>query len=234
VALFGAHAHWAFTTIEPTADTSDGHWGDVLLRKFAPARPKLWSAIPPARLREALAAALAAAALSGCGDNHDSRVLPGMQESLLAQRVVKVTEVPNLYRCLSDLGAALQKAPGFGTVDLACATGTYRGLTSAGRHCELKIDGPAGVFRFELERDIVSIRMEQVAYAVDGRALHNLADASAPAQPGIQLTRFSGAPLPVTEALILRFSSGLSALPQMIYQRTAAGPPRTVLCSFGK
>jgi hypothetical protein len=181
-----------------------------------------------------LLAALAAAVLSGCGDNRNPPGAPAMQESLLAQRVVAVTAVPDLYRCLSDLGAALQKDPGFGTVNLACATGTYRGQTSAGRHCELKIDGLAGVFRFELERDIVSIRIEQVALAADGRPLHNLADASAPAQPGIQLTRFSGAPVPVTEALILRFGSTLPALPQMIYQRTADGPPQTVLCSFGK
>jgi hypothetical protein len=189
-------------------------------------------AAPP--LHHALLSVLAAAVLCSCGDNRNPPDTPVMQESLLAQRVVAVTAVPDLYRCLSDLGAALQKDPGFGTVNLACATGTYRGMTSAGRHCELKIDGPAGVFRFELERDVVSIRIAQVAHAADGRALHNLADASAPAQPGIQLTRFSGAPVPVTEALILRFGSGLPALPQMIYQRTAAGPPETVLCSFGK
>lgn len=157
-----------------------------------------------------------------------------MQESLLAQRVVAAAQVPNLYRCLSELGAALRKDPGRGTVSLECATGTYRGLTSTGRHCELKIDGVTGVFRFTLERDAVSIRKEDVAHAADGRSLHNLADASAPDQPGIQLTRFTGAPMPVTEALILRFGGRLPALPQMIYQRSAGGQPETVLCSFGK
>jgi hypothetical protein len=234
MASIEAHAAWAFITIEPTADTSAGQWGNVVFRKIAPAWPKSPSIVAPARVLNGLAAALAAGALSACGDNRDAPAAPAMQESLLAQRVVAVSAIPDLYRCLSDLGAALQKDAGFGTVDLACATGTYRGATSAGRHCELKIDGPARVFRFEIEHDIVSIRIEPVAHAADGRPLHNLADASAPAQPGIQLTRFSGAPVPVTEALILRFGSGLPALPQMIYQRTATGPPETVLCSFGK
>lgn len=211
-----------------------GHWGNVMFREFAPVRPTMHCAVPATCWRWPIAAAFAAAALSGCGDNRDAGTAPALRESLLAQRVVAVSAVPELYRCLSDLGAALRKEPGFGIVDLACATGTYRGLTSAGRHCELKIDGPAGLFRFELERDIVSIRIEQVAHAADGRPLHNLADASAPSQPGIQLIRFSGAPQPATEALILRFGSGQPALPQIIYQRTAAGPTESVLCNFGK
>lgn len=205
-----------------------------MLRQFASAGTKLRFAMATVCLRSALAASLAAAALSGCGDNRDSRAAPPMQDSLLAQRVVAVSAVPDLYRCLGELGAALQKAPGLAKVDLACATGTYRGLTGAGRHCQLTVDGPAGLFRFELERDIVSIRVEQATHAADGRPLHNLADASTPAHPGIELTRFSGAPVPVTEALILRFGSGRPALPQMIYQRTAAGPAETVVCDFGK
>lgn len=205
-----------------------------MLRLFASVWTTLRCALAPACLRGAIALSLAAAAVSGCGDNRDSRAAPPMQESLRAQRVVAPSAVPDLYRCLAALGAALQKNPGFAKVDLSCATGTYRGLTSAGRHCQLTVDGPAGLFRFELERDVVSIGIEQVAYAADGRALHNLADASTPAQPGIQLTRVSGAPVPLTEALILRFGSGRPALPQMMYQRTAAGPPETVVCDFGK
>lgn len=208
--------------------------GDVLFRTFVHAWPTLRSAVPSACLPGALCAALVAAALSGCGDNRDAGAAQAMPESLLAQRVVAVTALPDLYRCLSDVGAALQKDPGFAKANLACATGTYRGMTSAGRHCELKIDGPAGVFRFELEHDVVTIPIEQIAHAADGRALHNLADASAPAQPGIEVTRFRGAPEPVTEALILRFGSGRPALPQMIYQRSGAGLPQTTVCSFGK
>jgi hypothetical protein len=205
-----------------------------MLRKVAPAGFKSLSLLRQALFSGLSAAAIAAGCLAGCGDNRSQPDTPVMRESLLAQRVVAVTEIPNLYRCLNDLGAALQKDPGHGKASLACATGTYRGTTSAGRHCELKVDGETGEFRFQLESEIVSIKLEQLAHAADGSPIHNLADASAPAQPGIQLTRFTGALVPVTEALILRFGSGLPALPQMIYQRTTDGPPRAVLCSFGK
>jgi hypothetical protein len=171
--------------------------------------------------------------LSACGDNRP--VTPStQQESLLSARVVTVTDVPNLYRCLSELGVALHRDPGHSQVNLACATGTYRGQTSAGRPCELHVDGDNGVFRFQLEHETIRIKLEAASHGADGRALHNLEDASAPAQPGIQLTRFTGALVPVTEALILRFGGALPALPQMIYQRIADGPPQSILCSFGK
>jgi hypothetical protein len=88
--------------------------------------------------------------------------------------VVAVTEVPNLFRCLSDLGTALQGDPGHGKFSLACATGTYRGMTSAGRHCELKIDGQTGVFRFQLESEIVSIKLEQAVHAADGSSIQGI------------------------------------------------------------
>lgn len=196
---------------------------------FQPSPP--FARLIPARV---LTAAVALGCLPGCGDNRHDAAAPALRESLLAERVVAVTEVPNLYRCLGDLGKALRQDPGHGSINLACATGTYLGTTSAGRHCELKVDGQTGVFRFQLEKEIVSIKLAQVAHAADGTSIHNLADASAPAQPGIQLTRFSGAPVPITEALILRFGGGTPALPQMIYQRTADGPPTSILCRFGK
>lgn len=198
------------------------------------------AAVPSlSRWRQSLVVSLPSVAcalgtFSGCGDNGNADTPLVRQESLLAQHVVTVTEVPNLYRCLSDLGEALQRDPGHGGGSLACATGTYRGMTSTGRHCELKVDGETGMFRFQLEREIVSIELGQVAFAADGSSIHNLADASAPAQPGIQITRFTGAPAPVTEAMILRLGAGRPAMPQMIYQRTADGPPTSILCSFGK
>lgn len=171
--------------------------------------------------------------LSACGDNGPSDVAVARQSQQSA-RVVAVAEVPNLYRCLSELGAALHKAPGNIRVSLACASGTYRGQTRAGRPCGLRVDGENGAFHFQTEGETVRIKLEQVAHGADGRALDNLEDASAPGQPGIQLTRFNGALVPVTEALILRFGSALPALPQMIYQRGAAGPPTSILCNFGK
>jgi hypothetical protein len=175
---------------------------------------------------------IALGCLSACGDNRpDQPAAP--RPSLLSERVVAVTEMPDLYRCLSDLGQALRKQAGRGQASLACAAGTYRGQTSAGRPCELRIDGENGLFRFQLEGETVEIKLERAVHAADGAPIHNLEDASAPAQPGIQLTRFTGAFVPVTEALILRFGGALPSLPQMIYQRSAAGPPQSILCRFG-
>ena len=198
-------------------------------------RPKVGSDVGArAVLRTSLPALLIAlGCVSACGDNRPSEQ-SAARDSLLAERVVAVTEVPNLYRCLSELGVALHKDPGHAQVNLACASGTYRGQTSAGRPCELRVDGENGVFRFQLEGETIRIKLEPVAHGADGTAIDNLEDASAPKQPGIQLTRFTGALVPVTEALILRFGSTLPALPQMIYQRSAEGPPQAVLCSFGK
>jgi hypothetical protein len=170
--------------------------------------------------------------LSGCGGSQDQ--VPIAKESLLAERVVVVNDVPNLLLCLGQLSAVLQKNPGDTDVSLSCAAGTYRGMTSEGRECELKVDSDKGVFRLQVEREAVSINWGNVAHTMEGRPMHNLEDASAPSQRGIQLTRFTGSLVPVTEALILRVGTAGLKLPQMIYQRTADGATKSVVCNFGK
>lgn len=169
---------------------------------------------------------------SGCGDNAASdRSVPA--PNLLSARVVAVTEVPNLHRCVAEMAQALEKNPGRAQVDLTCASGTYKGATSAGRLCDLHIDGDNKEFTFTVERDVVRIKLEQVAHLANGAAIHNLENAGTPSQPGIQLTRFTGAPVAVTEALVLRFEAPLPAPPQMIYQRSANGTSTAVICRFG-
>lgn len=171
--------------------------------------------------------------LSGCGAG-DGGGLPVAQKSVLAQRVVGVADMPNLYSCLGELGAALRKKPEGREVGFDCATGTYSGRTSRGRVCALQVDGGTGEFEFQVEGEAVSIKWEDVAHAADGSDIHNLEDASVPAQPGVQLTRFTGSLVPVTEALILRVGTGVPMIAQMIYQRTADGATHSVLCNFGK
>jgi hypothetical protein len=169
---------------------------------------------------------------AGCGDNAPSDQ-SAPTPNLLAARVVAVTEVPNLHRCVADIGQALEKNPGRAQVDLTCAAGSYKGATGAGRLCDLHIDSDNKEFTFTVERDVVRIRFEQVAYLANGAAVHNLENAGTPSQPGIQLTRFTGAPVAVTEALVLRFEASLPAPPQMIYQRSANGTSTAVICRFG-
>lgn len=186
----------------------------------------------PGRAVRLMPLLLALSLLQACGDNHQSTAAAGTR--LLADRVVAVTEAPTLYRCLDALGATLRQAPGRAQASLACAAGTYRGQTSTGRPCSLQVDSEHGTFHFQLDGESVRIQLEAASFGADGAPRHNLEDASAPGQPGIQLTRFSAAPEALTEALILRFERTLPALPQMIYQRVADGPPHAVVCRFGK
>lgn len=176
---------------------------------------------------------LALLLVTGCGENAPSDVAsPRMR--LLSERIVAVDDVLGLYRCLDNLGTTLRKHPGRNAVSLACAAGTYRGRTGASQPCELQVDGVNGEFRFQVERQTVRIRLDRAVHGADGSAVYNLEDASAPAQPGIQLTRFTGGRTPTTEALILRFGTSLPALPHMLYQRSADGPTTAIICVFGK
>ena len=171
--------------------------------------------------------------LAGCGGQPDaSQTL--LKENLRAQRAVTITELPDLFTCLRQIDTALQKNPRQPGVGINCATGTYRGLTPEGRDCAMQIDGDAGTFTLRVEPEVFSIHWENVAFAADGSAIHNLEDASTPGQPGIQLTRFTGARIPLTEALILRAGKGAPALPEMIYQRNEGDANKFVRCSFGK
>lgn len=175
---------------------------------------------------------LVTAGLYGCGDNRTAEA--PSRDRLLAARIVATAEIPTLYQCLSDLGTELRTNPGRANASLTCAAGTYRGQTSSGRPCELRVDGEAGLFRFQLDHDVVEIKLEKTMVGADGVPLHNLEDASAPNQPGIQLIRFTGAQMPVTEALILRFGRALPALPHMVYQRQGGAAPESTDCRFGK
>ncbi len=151
-----------------------------------------------------------------------------------AQRLMTVQEIPDLSNCLGQLGTALKTTSQRQNINLNCATGTYRGLTNEGRDCSLKIDGAAQVFRFQVEQEIVAIKWEIVAHAANGMPLDNLHDASATGQPGIELSRFTGSLIPVTEALTLRIGAGLPALPKMIYQRSENGATKFTVCNFGR
>ncbi len=149
-------------------------------------------------------------------------------------RVVAAADVPALSNCLGNIGAALRKNPLQRDVGLDCASGAYRGLTPTGRACSLEVDGASGAFEFRVEDEVVQIRLEDVAYTADGKAVHNLEDTSAPQQPGIQLTRFEGAPTPITQSLALRMGRGPPVLPTMVYQRSEAGASKFVFCNFGR
>jgi hypothetical protein len=170
--------------------------------------------------------------LSACGGGGD--VIPPAKEDPHAPRIVALTDMPNLSRCLGQLDTALQKNPGQREVGLDCAAGIYRGLTTDGRDCALKVDGETGEFQFQFEREVVTIQWDNVARAADGSPIHNLEDASAPGQPGVQLTRFTGSLVPITEALILSVGTGVPMLAKMIYQLTTGGATSSVLCNFGK
>jgi hypothetical protein len=169
-------------------------------------------------------------ALSACGGG-ESMVVPQVAPAVI--RTVEVVDVPDLSRCLQTLGGALRMSPTQPTVGLHCATGLYRGLTGQGYTCQLFVDGASGDFRFEGGRDVVAIRWADVATTADGHPIHNLEDASAPDQPGVQLTRFTGGFPATTEALILRVGSGEPALPKMTYRRTQGQTTSEVVCQFG-
>jgi hypothetical protein len=173
----------------------------------------------------------ATVSLAACGGGQSDTA--SMKETPRAQRAVEITELPNLYGCLAQLDASLQKNVAQHDLDLDCAAGTYRGLTVDGRECALKVDGEKGIFHFQVEREVVDIKWETIAYATNGRTIHNMENAGAPGQPGIQLTHYSGTTAPMTQALILRQGIGNPSLPKMIYQRTVGNSTRFIQCNFG-
>ena len=148
-------------------------------------------------------------------------------------KVISPADVPVLALCIGSIGAALRARPDQRDVGLACASGVYRGLTMEGRSCSLEVNGAQGEFSFKVESDTVLIKWSDVAVGPDGRAVHNLEDASAPLQPGVQLTRFTSSPAPVSEALILRMTRSAPVLPQMTYQRSEGNTTASVQCNFG-
>jgi len=171
--------------------------------------------------------------LAGCGGSQNPP--NAMQkENIKSEHVVDASEVPNLYKCLSQLTADLRSQPDSTAVNLHCPAGTYQGETPEGRMCSMRVDENLPGMQFQIERDSFAIRLETVAYRGDGSAVHNMEDASASRQQGVQLTRFSGTQSPVTEAMILRVGAGSSALPQMIYMRTQGGTTKVMQCIYGK
>lgn len=170
--------------------------------------------------------------LAGCGDNAQVTPRSANMQALRTLHVIGVAEIPKLYSCLVRIASAVGKALPKEAISLACANGTYRGQTASGDSCELEVDSDA--FRFTAGRAQVRIGWANIAFTGSGRAVHNLEDASAPSQPGVQLTRVGGAPHTVTESLILAMSNGRPQLPHMTYQRTAAGVTSAVRCLFGK
>lgn len=168
--------------------------------------------------------------LSACGG---SGPVPVVVNKIPEIRVMTMSDVPNLTTCLYRLSTALTKNPLQREVGLDCASGSYKGLTADGRSCFLDVDGVKGLFEFTVDHDTVDIRMETVAITANGKPIHNLEDASAPMQPGVQLTRFTGGLSAVTEALILRMGSGIPVLPKMIYQRSESNITKSVECNFG-
>jgi hypothetical protein len=146
---------------------------------------------------------------------------------------VVMADVPDLSRCLATIDRALEKSSKQSDASLDCATGIYTGSTQDGRLCSLQVDGATGSFDFEVDHEQVDIRWTTSAIAADGTPVHNLEDASTSLQPGVMLTKFTGALQPVTEALILRMSGTDPVLPKMIYQRFEGNSVRSVQCNFG-
>jgi hypothetical protein len=166
----------------------------------------------------------------GGGGGEPVSVAPRIQEPV---HQVAMSDVPSLSRCLAKIDSALKKSPRQSDASLDCATGIYSGLTQDGRLCSLKVDGAMGSFDFEVDHEQVDIRWITSAIAADGTPIHNLEDASSSTQPGVMLTRFTGAIQPVTEALILQMSGTHPVLPKMIYQRVEGNSTRSVQCNFG-
>lgn len=171
--------------------------------------------------------------LAACGGAQNA-ANESPKENARSQHVLQMSDVPELVQCLSALSATLRTQPNSTEVSLHCVAGIYRGETSDGRICSLKIDDDQPGFQLQVEREKIGIRWEKVAYGSDGMPIHNLQDSSATGQPGIQLTRYTGALAPVTEALILRADKVVPATPKMIYLRTEGNKTTTVRCIFGK
>lgn len=168
--------------------------------------------------------------LSSCGGNEPAPVVVSKVPEI---RVTTMSDVPTLTTCLDRVSTALTKDSFQRDVGLDCASGSYKGLTADGRSCSLNVYGAKGLFEFKVDHDAVDIRMETVAISANGKPIHNLENASAPMQPGVQLTRFTGGLSAVTEALILRMGSGVPVLPKMIYQRSESNITKSVECNFG-
>ncbi|MES2298027.1 MAG: hypothetical protein V4582_13360 [Pseudomonadota bacterium] len=191
------------------------------------------SAAYRARRLARLAAACAACAMLGaCGA---SGTAAPSTPSASAEQVVGLASVPALNRCLSGLVANLQAHAKREDIPLSCANGRYRGLTVQGLPCELKIDGDLGAFGFSAGRDSYVIAWDTVAYAPDGRAIHNLEDASVTAQPGVQMSKFSSTGLQtMTENVVLRSApEGRPAMPMAMYQRSTEHSASTIVCRLG-
>jgi hypothetical protein len=187
-------------------------------------------------------ATLCAGLLAACGGGDDPQPTAAVaasqqREAQAARRTIEPSQLPDLHRCLGRLTQALQADPTQRAVGLQCLAGTYRGLTPEGDACALQVDGGHGQFNFEYADQRISIAWDDVAFRPGQRALHNLEIASvSPAQPGVQLSRFSSAPTAVTETLVLRTgppSQGGAGLPEMSYLRAEEGKTRQVRCRFG-
>lgn len=172
------------------------------------------------------------ALLSGCGGGGES-ALP----NTAAERNVVSADLPALRDCLAQIDTALTKDPRQHALGLACLQGTLRGLTADGNACALQVNADTGVFRFEYGRQVVSIKWQDIIFPPAGPAIHNLESAGAAAQPGVQLSRFSGGPKPVTEVIMLRAgarSSGPAAMPTIAYRYTENNQSTSIECRFGK
>jgi len=175
---------------------------------------------------------LICAALSGCGGGGES-ALPNPA----AERNVVAADLPALRDCLGKIDAALEQNPRQHALELACLQGTLRGLTADGNACALQVNADTGVFRFEYGRQVVSIKWQNIIFPPDGPAIHNLENARTAAQPGVQLSRFTGGPKPITEAIVLRAgarASGPAAMPTIAYHYSENNQSTYIECRFGK
>lgn len=187
-----------------------------------------------ARQRYVAMASLAVLAACGGGSPADA-MLERAAEA--ARRPVAPAELPSLHRCLVDLSSALRASAAPQAVDLSCAAGTYRGLTTAGAPCHLRVDAGLRRFSFDDAERLVEIDLAPQAFLPDGRARYNLEPSPLnEQQPGVQLTRFTPLPEARTELIALRAGlpePGPRGLPQLSYQQVQGGSVQEVRCRFG-
>ncbi len=179
-----------------------------------------------------LTGAALCALFSGCGGGRESSA-----PSSAAERNLVAADLPALGDCLGQIDTALVKDPRQHALGLACLQGTLRGLTADGSACALQVDAESGVFRFEYGRQAVSIKWQDIVFPPGGPAIHNLERAGAAARPGVQLSRFTGGPKPVTEAILLRAggrTGGSVGMPTIAYQYTENNQSTQIECRFGK
>ncbi|MCU6432965.1 hypothetical protein LPB67_04135 [Undibacterium sp. Jales W-56] len=185
------------------------------------------------------------ALLSACGGDDAGRAI---KKDAVAEHIVELADVPAVNQCLQQIVQQLQQSigtdPAQTSLSWHCAAGTYRGMTPQGRDCSLQVDAENQLFRFAHDGELIAIKWEIVAHNMAGQPVRNLESASNGARAGIQLTRFSAGPTPLTEALVLRSGAGnkgRAALPQVSYQRSAGSEggsgisnSKVVQCSLGK